>query len=175
MIQTHGLSMTGAHYARLGPQERERIHCASLEILERIGVDVHLDEARQLLVKGGAKADGIRIRIPEVMVARALALVPQRMTLYSRSGEVAIRAWGHTTYYGGGSDCLNILDHRSGERRTPLLQDVQDAVRVQDALSEISFCMSMVLPSDVETDFYDRYQMEVMLNNTTKPIVFVTP
>jgi trimethylamine--corrinoid protein Co-methyltransferase len=175
MIRTHGSIITSAHYVRLGPQERERIHHASLEILERIGVDVHLDVARELLVKGGAKADGIRVRIPEYVVGRALDLVPKRMTLYNRSGQVAIRAWGYNTYYGGGSDCLNILDHHTGERRTPLLQDVQDAVRVQDALPEISFCMSMVLPSDVEPSLYDRYQMEVMLNNTTKPIVFVTP
>ena len=175
MIQTHGSSMTGAHYARLGPQEREKIHRASLEILERIGVDVHLDAARDLLVKGGAHADGIRIRIPEYMVARALAVTPKRITLYNRSGQPAIRAWGYNTYYGGGSDCLNILDHRTGERRTPLLRDVEDSVRVQDALPEIDFCMSMVLPSDVAPDLYDRCQMEVMLNHTTKPIVFVAP
>jgi trimethylamine--corrinoid protein Co-methyltransferase len=175
MMQTHGSSMTSAHYARLGSQEREKIHRASLEILERIGVDVHLDAARDLLVKGGAQADGIRVRIPETLVARALALVPRRMTLFNRGGQVAIRAWGCNTYYGGGSDCLNILDHRTGERRIPLLQDVQDAVRVQDALPEIDFVMSMVLPSDVDSDIYDRCQMEVMLNYTTKPIVFVTP
>ena len=175
MIQTHGSSMASAHHARLGPQEREKIHRASLEILERIGVDVHLDAARDLLVKGGAHADGIRIRIPEYMVARALAVTPKRITLYNRSGQPAIRAWGYNTYYGGGSDCLNILDHRTGERRTPLLRDVEDSVRVQDALPEIDFCMSMVLPSDVAPDLYDRCQMEVMLNHTTKPIVFVTP
>jgi len=175
MIQTQGSSMTSAHYARLGPLEREKIHRASLEILERIGVDVHLDAARDLLVKGGAHADGIRIRIPEYMVARALAVTPKRITLYNRSGQPAIRAWGYNTYYGGGSDCLNILDHRTGERRTPLLQDLKDAVRVQDALPEIDFCMSMVLPADVAPDLYDRCQMEVMLNHTTKPIVFVTP
>jgi trimethylamine--corrinoid protein Co-methyltransferase len=175
MIQTHGSSMTSAHHARLGPFEREKIHRASLEILERIGVDVHLDAARDLLVRGGAHADGIRIRIPEYMVARALAVTPKRITLYNRSGQPAIRAWGYNTYYGGGSDCLNILDHRTGERRTPLLQDLEDAVRVQDALPEIDFCMSMVLPSDVAPDLYDRCQMEVMLNHTTKPIVFVTP
>ena len=175
MIQTHGSRLTSAHYARLGPQERERIHRASLEILERIGVDVHLVAARDLLVKGGARADGIRIRIPEQMVARALAATPKRITLYNRGGQAAVRAWGYNTYFGGGSDCLNILDHRTGERRTPLLQDVKDAVRLQDALPEIDFCMSMVLPSDVDPEHYDRHQMEVMLNHTTKPIVFVTP
>jgi trimethylamine--corrinoid protein Co-methyltransferase len=97
------------------------------------------------------------------------------MTLYNRHGQVAIRAWDYNTHYGGGSDCLNILDHRTSERRRPLLGDVRDAVLVQDALPEIDFVMSMVLPQDVDQSAYDRYQMEVMLNHTTKPIVFVTP
>jgi trimethylamine--corrinoid protein Co-methyltransferase len=109
------------------------------------------------------------------MVAKALSLTPKRMTLYDRHGGVAIRAWGYNTYYGGGSDCLNILDHRTGKRRRAVLRDVQDATILMDALPEIEFVMSMFLPDDVDPRIYDRYQMEVMLNHTTKPIVFVTP
>jgi trimethylamine--corrinoid protein Co-methyltransferase len=175
MIETHGQSMTSAHYARMGVQECEKIHRASLEVLERIGVEVHDEEARTILVEGGASTDGLRVFIPEYMVARALGLAPHRMTLYDRKGRAAMRAWGYNTYYGGGSDCLNILDHRTGERRRPTLADVADAARVMDALPEISFVMSLFLPADVDQNIYDRYQMEVMLNNTTKPIVFVSP
>ena len=180
MIETHGSRTTrrGAlrsHYARMGQQECERIHMASLEILERVGVDVHDEKARDLLVKGGAKADGIRIRLSEYMVERALSMAPKRMTLYDRFGKVAIRAWGAHTHYGGGSDCLNVLDHRTGQRRRATLQDVKEAVIVQDSLPELDFVMSMFLPEDVDPRIYDRYQMEVMLNHTTKPIAFVTP
>jgi len=175
MIETHGLRTTSAHYARLGQQEREKIHVASLEILERVGVDAHDEQAREILVKGGAKADGIRVRIPEHVVEKALALAPKRMTLYDRNGKVAMRAWGYNTYYGGGSDCLNILDHRTAERRRPVLKDVEEAAILMDALPEISFVMSLLLPEDVDQRIYDRYQMEVMLNNTTKPIIFVSP
>jgi trimethylamine--corrinoid protein Co-methyltransferase len=171
----HGLRTTSAHYARMGRQECERIHLASLEILERVGVDVHDAKARDLLVKGGAQAEGIRVRLPEYMVERALSLAPKRLTLYNRSGQVAIRAWGYNTYYGGGSDCLNVLDHRTGQRRRPVLQDVKEAAILQDALPELEFVMSMFLPEDVDPSLYDRHQMEVMLNHTTKPIVFVTP
>jgi len=167
--------MTSAYYTRLGQQERERIHRASLEVLERVGVDVHDERAREVLVGGGAQADGIRVRIPEYMVARALSLTPKRMTLYDRNGDVAMRAWGYNTYYGGGSDCLNVLDHRTGQRRRPTLKDVEEAARVMDALPEISFVMSLFLPEDVDQRIYDRYQMATMLNHTTKPIVFVSP
>ena len=112
MIETHGSQMTSAICARMGPQECERIHLASLEILERIGIDVHDEKARELLVKGGAKVDGIRVYLSEVMVERALSVTPKRITLSDRHGNVAIRAWGYNAYFGGGSDCLNVLDHR---------------------------------------------------------------
>ena len=175
MIETHGSRRTSAQYARMGPHEGEAIHAASLEILDRVGIDVHDERARQLLLKGGAQIDGIRVRLPEFMVTRALALTPKRMTLYDRQGQVAIRAGGYNTHYGGGSDCLNVLDHRNGERRPGTLQDVREAAIVQDALPELDFVMSMFLPNDVDPQIYDRYQMDIMLNHTTKPIVFVTP
>jgi trimethylamine--corrinoid protein Co-methyltransferase len=175
MIETHGTSTTSAHYARMGQAECERIHQASLEILERVGVDVHDEKARDLLEKGGADVEGLRVRIPEYMVARALSTAPKQITLNDRNGKVAMRAGGYRSYYGGGSDCLNIIDHRTGERRKASLEDVRQAAILMDALPEIDFVMSAFLPEDVDSRIYDRYQMEVMLNNTTKPIVFVTP
>jgi trimethylamine--corrinoid protein Co-methyltransferase len=175
MIETHGTNMTSAHYSRMGRSECEKIHQASLEILDRVGVDVHDEKARQILADGGAKSDGLRVRIPEYMVTRALSSAPKRITLYDRSGKVAMRAGGYHSYYGGGSDCLNVLDHRSGERRKATLDDVREAITLMDALPEIDFVMSAFLPEDVDAQIYDRYQMEVMLNHTTKPIVFVTP
>jgi trimethylamine--corrinoid protein Co-methyltransferase len=72
MIKTHGTSLNSALYTRMGDKECEQIHAASLEILERVGVEVHDEKARDLLVKGGAQADGIRIRIPEHIVSWAL-------------------------------------------------------------------------------------------------------
>ena len=175
MITTHTSSMTSAHYARMGIDECEKIHLASLEILERIGIDVHDEKARDILVKGGAETDGLRVQIPAYMVKKALSVAPKQLILYNRHGKVAIRAGGYNSYFGGGSDCLYVLDHRTGERRKPLLEDVALATRLMDALPEIDFVMSAFLPSDVDGRVYDRYQMEVMLNNTTKPIVFVTP
>ena len=175
MIETHGLNTTSAHYARMGQQECEKIHLATCEILERVGIDVHDEKALQVLVKGGAKADGIRVRISEHRVTQALATAPKRLTLYDRKGAVVIRAGGYNTCYGGGSDCLNILDHRTGQRRRPALKDVQEAATVMDALPEIDFVMSQFLPEDVDPRIYDRYQIQAMLNNTTKPVVFVSP
>ncbi len=175
MISTHNTSMISAHYARMGAEECRKIHQGTLEILERTGVDVHYKPAREILAKGGAAVDGLRVRIPEYMVSRALSTVPERITLYDRFKKPGIRACDYQTYFGGGSDCLTVLDHQTGQRRDPKLSDVINAVKVMDALPEFDFVMSLFLPKDVDQRIYDRYQMEVMLNYTSKPIVFVTP
>jgi len=107
-------------------------------------------------------------------VEKAFSTVPNRITLYNRHGQPALFLEDYRCYYGPGSDCLNIIDHRTGERRKPVLQDVVEGITVCDALPHIDFVMSMFLPSDADPMASDRYQMEVMLNTTTKPIVFVT-
>ena len=175
MIETHGSNTTSAHYSRLGQTECEKLHMASLEVLETIGLEVHYDKARDLLIQAGATADGQRVRIPEHMVTKALASAPKKMILFDRNGKPAIRAWGYNSYFGGGSDCLNVLDHRTGERRRAVLQDVIEATRLMDALPQVDFIMSAFLPSDVSEPVYPQFQMEVMLTQSTKPIVFVTP
>jgi len=175
MPRKHGERMNRMPYTRMDAETCELIHLGSLEILERTGINVHDQRARSILAESGAAVEGERVRIPEHLVEWALSTVPRRMTLYNRKGEPALRAWGAKSYYGGGSDCLYILDHKTGKRRKALLEDVRQAVKVMDSLAEFDFVMSAFLPSDVDQGIYDRYQMEVMLNNTVKPIVFVTP
>jgi trimethylamine--corrinoid protein Co-methyltransferase len=97
MIEMHGSTRTSAHYARMAREDCEKIHAASLEILESVGVDIHDEKAREILVGGGARADGLRVRIPEFMVTRALYSAPERLTLYDRHGRITIRAWGYNT------------------------------------------------------------------------------
>jgi len=175
MMRRFGWRQAYGQYSRMGPETCEQIHGASLEVLERVGIEVHDAEAREILGGHGAEVDELRVRLPGTMVEEALSLTPSRLTLWDRHGDVAIRAWGYETAFGGGSDCLYVLDHRSGKRRKALLKDVREAVTLMDALPHIDFVMSAFLPSDVDQQVYDRYQMEVMLNQTTKPIVFVTP
>jgi trimethylamine--corrinoid protein Co-methyltransferase len=69
---------------------------------------------------------------------------------------------------------MYVLDHRTGERRKPLLEDVIEGTTLCDALPNIDFVMSMVLPSDVQQTRSDRYQMQAMLSHTVKPIIIVS-
>ena len=171
---TDSRALGGSRFARLTPTQCEQIHQVSLSILARTGVRLLEPAAIELMRKVGASIDGDRVRVPARLIEQALKTVPKSITLYDRRGQPAIELDDYRVYFGPGSDGLNIVDHRTWERRQPKLQDVRDGITVCDALSNINFVMSMFLPGDVDNRVSDRYQMEVMLNLTTKPIVIVT-
>ncbi len=174
-IRVNDRSFGSVQYGRLSPGQCEKLHNASLAVLERTGARLYHQEAIDLLKKAGALvSEGNRVRIPSGLVEKALNTAPKRITLYDRHGQPALYLEGHRCYYGTGSDCLNIIDHRTNQRRKPVLQDIVEGITVCDALPNVDFVMSMFLPSDVDAMASDRYQMEAMLNYTTKPIVYVT-
>jgi trimethylamine--corrinoid protein Co-methyltransferase len=164
-----------AGFPSLSEGQFRRMHEASLEILERVGVRLYLAEAVELLKKAGARVeDGNRVYVPARLVEKTLRSAPKELTLYDRNGKPVMPLGGYRSYYGPGSDCLNIIDHRSGERRKPVVRDVAEGAVLCEHLPHIDFVMSMVLPTDVDGTIADRYQMEAMLSHTTKPVIYVT-
>lgn len=174
-VRTHHIASPTPFTRRLSDPQVNRIHTASLEILERTGVVLFHQEALDLLRKAGVQAtDGNRVRIPARLVEWALETAPKRITLHNRHGEPVMPLEGYNTFFGPGSDCPYVLDPRTGERRPGLLADVADATRVCDALPNVDFLMSFCLAHDLDPAVYDRYQMRAMLANSIKPILFVT-
>ncbi len=168
-------ALLSPHAGKLSDGQSQKLYWACLEILERTGVCLYDQEAIDLLKDAGAEVtDGNRVRIPSGMVEKAFGTVPKNVTLYNRNGKRTMQVGGHRSYFGTGSDCLHIIDHRTGKRRLAVLRDIVEGMTVCDALEHIDFVMCMFLPSDVRQEILDRYEMEAMLNHTTKPIVYVT-
>ena len=166
--------MNMPRWERLTPAAAERIESASLKILERTGIDVPVPEALDLLRAAGAAVDGSRVRIPERLVRRALETAPTAITLHDRLGAPAFRLADTMHVFGTGSDCLNIVDHRTGQHRRATTSDLVEGLAVAQALPNIDFVMSMFLPEDVDQTRADRMQAAEMLTRTSKPLVFVT-
>jgi trimethylamine--corrinoid protein Co-methyltransferase len=174
-LRSNDRSFSTVQFRRLSDEQCQKLYWACLEVLERTGVRLYDQEALDLLKKTGVSAtDGNRVRIPPGLVEKALSTVPKQVTLCDRHANRVMPVEGRRSFYGPGSDCLNIIDHRTGQRRQPVLQDVVDGMTVADALPHIDFAMCMFLPIDVPQPVADRYQMEAMLTYTTKPIIFVT-
>ncbi|MBG7610371.1 MAG: trimethylamine methyltransferase family protein [Anaerolineae bacterium] len=158
----------------LSPDQLSLLHEASLEIMSRTGMRFFDQSALDLFSKGGAKiSDGNLVSIPSHLVDWALRTAPKNITIFDQTGQRAMSLGEHRSYFGVGSDCMYIYDLHSGKRRKALLDDVVTGVRLVDALPNLDFVMSMYLPSDVPEDNYERQQMAIMLQESTKPIVFV--
>ena len=175
MQPSNPTTLGAVQFRYLTEAQQQRIHQASLEILERLGVSLFNAEAVALLHKAGARvADDNRVFIPHRLVEWAWAAAPRSITLFDREGNAVMPLEGQNAFYGNGSDCPFILDHRTGERRQGKLQDNVEIARVSDALTNIDFLMSGCLPTDVPEDRSNRLQMRAMLLNSRKPIMFVT-
>jgi trimethylamine---corrinoid protein Co-methyltransferase len=175
VLQSNYTTREAPNLRKLSDDQVEQLHYASLEILERTGVRLYEPEALELLQTKGVKVeDGNRVRVPAGLVEWALSVAPKRTVLCDRNGRRVMPLERNNVFYGPGSDCPNVIDLRTGDRRPGTLQDIVEASLVCDGLPNIDFLMSFCVASDLSQETADRHQMRAMLMNSTKPILFVT-
>lgn len=155
----------------LSERELDDIHYASLEILENTGLNIHSEEARNLLYEAGAFVDGVNVKIPSSLVKYALESAPNRVVMADRLGNRVMPLERNATYFGTGSDLVNTMDLETGVRRQSKLSDVSDSARLCDALPNIDFIMSYCMPWDVSGNEIEVCQLIEILKNSTKPII----
>ena len=172
MTNTHQMALSAPF--RLTPEQITTLHDASLEIMTKTGLRFSDQEALDLFKKAGCKvSDGDLVFIDSKLVEWALECAPKNIMIYDRNGQEAMNLGSDRCYYGVGSDCAYLYDIESGERRRAKKQDVKDAIHLVDALENVDFAMSMVLPEDIPVGKHEPFQVATMMAETTKPIVFV--
>jgi trimethylamine--corrinoid protein Co-methyltransferase len=175
MKTVNSTAFVSPQFAVLSDSQLQDLHLAALEILRRTGLRFHHQEALEMLKAAGAfLSDGNLVRFPAALVEEGIASAPGRIILCDRDGEAAVFLEGSKVWFGTGSDCLHLLDPETGEHRKFRKQDLVDGYRLCDALPNIHFVMSIGIPADVDPDLAYDVQMALMLEHTTKPIVFVT-
>jgi trimethylamine--corrinoid protein Co-methyltransferase len=171
--------MDGTYWKpQLGLLNDERIkalHAASAAILERTGLNVHNEWLRQKLKVEGAKlGEDKRVFIPAAMIDDALRTAKKGIIIHDRLGNPVMPFGPHQIYFGTGSDLIYTLDIDSQERRKSVLEDVERAARLCDALDEVDFTMSFGLPCDVPNENAEPQQFYAILKNTTKPVIMTS-
>ncbi len=162
-------------FAVLSESQLQKLHLGALEVLRRTGIRFHHTDALDMLAQAGAFiSDGNLVKFPASLVEDTIALAPSRVVMCDRNGEPAMYLQDQNVHFGTGSDCLNFLDPRTGECRPFTQADIIAGYHLCDALPNIDFVMSIGIPSDVPSELTYDVQMALMLEHTTKPIVFVT-
>lgn len=107
------------HYAPsniLSTAELDSLHEASLDILERVGVAVLADEAREIYRAAGADIDGTRVRLPRRAVLDAVSKAPSEFTLHARNPERSVRMGGDALAFCAVASAPNAHDLDGGRR-----------------------------------------------------------
>ena len=154
----------------LSEHQCESIYHNILEVMQRTGVAVHHEEARQLLQDAGAQVDGERVYIPPFLVKEAISLVPDNFVVHHWDGSGVLRLRRNEVYPGTGPSMPNYIDPYTEERRHFKRKDSADVARVCDALENILFVEGLGSISDTHRNLADLYEFVELITNTSKPI-----
>ncbi len=160
-------------YHLLSVEQIKKLHHATLELLESVGVRVLLPEAVHMLQDAGCRVkENNLVKIPNGLVEAAISSAPSCVTLYNRLGREAMRLEGRNVYFGMGTDLIQTYDLDTGELRKSRLTDVANAARIADALEDIDFIGSYALPHDSPTNLMYLDSFKAELENSVKPIFY---
>lgn len=156
----------------LSDEQIEKIHYATLKILERTGVSFDSQKAIDILSKTDADVSNPdRVKIPSYMVDEALRTTPKSVTLYTRDGDVAMDLDGTTgSHFGAFADCPDYLDPREQRRRKCYVEDIKDNVRVIDALPNLEWLYISGAHPTLPGSLASKVSLLQILLNSVKPI-----
>jgi len=157
----------------LDEQGCQAVHDATLELLDRTGVEVQHEDMLGRFKAAGARVEGSRVRIPSGLIDDALAAAPRSISLASRGAGLALELKPGPVYYGTGSDCLFVLGPGPRDRRDGVLADVEEMAALQEKLTNIDYVLSMVHPHELPADLAPVAQFAAMLRGTSKPLIMV--
>jgi trimethylamine:corrinoid methyltransferase-like protein len=150
----------------LTQEDCERIHAASLSILESVGVRVDDPIVLELLRRHGAQAcaEVDTVRLPRALVAECLAACPSTARFADRRGGLhEVGPKGGTVFWTG-----NALHVAEGDARRDLLStDLAALTRVADACPEIDGMVGTSV-ADFPPQARDVVGFRVMANHTAK-------
>ena len=152
--------------------ELDDVHLATLEVLERSGVFVEAQDARDIFKDGGCRVDEETrmVRIPPHVVEEAIASSPSKYVLCGRDPKNDFLMEPGRVAFTNFSEGIRVIDIDTGEYRESTLQDVGDIARLNDYLSEMDTHEIAVGAKEVPPQTAAVHNTEAQLLNTTKPI-----
>jgi trimethylamine---corrinoid protein Co-methyltransferase len=155
----------------LNASQLQAIHDASLTILRDTGVMLHHPELLNLLGQAGARIESARsiAHLPESLVMESLARTGRRYVLHGRDPERVARFGYSDLALLSSPGQHRWLDLHSDRLRPATLGDAHDAIRLGDALPNISFVGAIAQPVEVSERYREVVLTAELIKRTTKP------
>ena len=157
----------------LTQEEMDRIHAASLALLQDVGMAIMDAEALDILAGAGAKVDKAsrRVRFPADLVEGAIRKAPSEVTLYGRDlSRPAILLCQGNVYFSTSGYAVQLYNPGTRTRRLVTQQDLAWLTRLADGLDQVDIYALLATPCDAPPATNDRYQLAIALANSTRHI-----
>ena len=161
------MTVRAIHGPPLGPAEIEAVHAAALRLLAGTGLAVLDQDALDVFVAHGARADGRRVYITEQLVQQALQAAPAAFTLAGRSPARDLRFGYGDLVIGSASGPAYVLD--GANRREAKLDDLRRAIKLGHVSHYVDFHGVCVEPLDVPAEARARVALHARLLASDKP------
>ncbi len=157
----------------LTPELTKAIIDESMQVLDRLGVEINNSDVLTLLGDNGAKIDQnkSRAKIPAALVQKALDSAPASFRLYDINGQQTHDFSDNKVHFTPGSAALNILDHGANKIRKPTTVDYIKYVKVVNQLDNLASQSTAFIPADVPEKISDSYRLFLSLLYGHKPVV----
>jgi trimethylamine---corrinoid protein Co-methyltransferase len=166
-----GFNRNIPRYKILKNYELDIINEYSFKILKEIGVKVPHDKILDIINSNGAKVDkkNFIVKLDEEIVNRAINIASKKHILYGRDKNKKAE-FGYGMYnFQGSAGQYQILDYKANKRRSPVLSDLIEAIKIGDGLENINIVGALVIPMDVAVKVVDIVIFYLLLTMTTKP------
>ncbi|MBS7636539.1 trimethylamine methyltransferase family protein, partial [Candidatus Bathyarchaeota archaeon] len=164
------------NFSVLSKEDLEKIHKATLEVLETTGFKINSQKCLKILEEGGCKVDykSQTAFIPSHLVEEALRKNRKNITLCARNPKYdAILDQNHVyiTTDGNGTQTLEM---ETGERRASTKEDIAKSAIIADAVDVVDIYWPMVSAQDYPAHVRHLHDLEASLENTEKHVTFET-
>ncbi|MEG0873859.1 MAG: trimethylamine methyltransferase family protein [Clostridiales bacterium] len=157
-------------------KEIVKMHEASVEMLEKTGIKctsakflkVSEDVGLSVTYENDEKTHG-RIRFTKAQVDKALETAPKKFSIYGLDDKYEIK-WGERKAYN--HTCVGtpfIADIETGKRRNTSITDLEDYIRIADALPDTDI-ISCLTAQGIPEKAAGAVQTAAQVKNTTKPL-----
>jgi trimethylamine--corrinoid protein Co-methyltransferase len=154
----------------LSADDVQKIHSATLTIIENTGVRFPSKKALAIWQEHGAEVDHDTqiVKVKGEIIEEAIKKGKPEYTLAARDPNQDLNLDGNHVYVGTDGCGVQVKDLESGEVRPSRLQDVADIARVADALEEVAFHWVSVSAQDRPPESRGLYELKAIWENSTK-------
>jgi trimethylamine--corrinoid protein Co-methyltransferase len=161
--------------AALVEREPERLHQQALQLLERHGIRLLGEAARQRFADHGARVENERVRIPVSLSEEALKTVKKSFSVGARNPERSVQVGENfPPVYGPAAGMVMVSDAENGHRPASMV-DLQNFLKLAHTSPHVKLSgAGMVYPTDVPARAGLYLQMLHAIELSDKPLFALT-